>query len=250
VALVRDRPSGEGLEVLLMTRPASSSFAPRAEVFPGGSVDPADLDPSWERMAPDLATKSAVAPHLMVTAIRETFEECGILLARDGQGEPCSTETVKQLGALRRPSQAAAATEFLASMRSCGLRPGWEDLQFCAHWVTPEGLPRIFDTRFFLARLPIGQRASSDPNLELDSLRWVDPAAALGEALRGESFILPPTRFVLQQLAVHGSADQAVREIARSKVKRVQPKLAEVTRTRYPGLDVEAIHRERDGGGA
>ncbi|MGC1185059.1 MAG: NUDIX hydrolase, partial [Candidatus Dormiibacterota bacterium] len=184
-------------------RPASSSFAPRAEVFPGGSVDAADLDSGWTNMAPELAAKSPVATHLLVTAVRETFEECGVLLVRDEYGEPCAPELAARLQSLRQQVPEGHPDAFRAGLRGQGLRPAWEDLCFCAHWVTPDGLPRIFDTRFFLALLPAGQQPSIDEGQELESLRWIAPGTALEEALRGDALLLPPTRAVLGSLARH-----------------------------------------------
>jgi 8-oxo-dGTP pyrophosphatase MutT (NUDIX family) len=204
-------------------------------------VDPADLDPGWERLAPEQSSGSGVATHLLVTAVRETFEECGVLLARDQSGQPCLPELVASLGPLRQRTQAGQPDGFLAGLSHHRLRPAWEDLHFCAHWVTPEGMPRIFDTRFFLALLPTGQLPSRDEGEELESLRWVAPDAALAEAVRGEALLLPPTRAVLENLAAHKSAADALRAAATATVQRVQPKLEEVTGTRYPGLDMTVL---------
>ncbi len=229
------------MEVLLLTRPANSTFAPRAEVFPGGSVDVTDLDPGWAELGTEVDSNPEFERHLLVAAVRETFEECGVLLVRDKSGHPCPPKLVAQLASLRRRSQAGAPERFLVSLTEAGVRPGWEDLVFCAHWVTPEGLPRIFDTRFFAAALPQGQEPSLDTPGEVESLRWSRPSAALGEAYRGQTQILPPTRAVLELLETHSTVAQALGAIRGSRIERVQPKLEEVTSARYPGLDPEAI---------
>lgn len=245
MALLRDQPRsaelGQGLEVLLVTRPASSAFAPRAEVFPGGAVDPTDLDPEWSELASRLAFSAEVERHLLTTAVRETFEECGVLLARDALGRPCRPELVAELEELRRLVQAGHPERFLPGLKEAGLRPGWEDLAFCAHWVTPEGLPRIFDTRFFLAALPSGQMPGREPAGELTGTRWVRPQAALDEALQGRVVLLPPTRAVLEQLASRPTVSSALRFARTARKVRIQPKLSEITSARYPGLDVQAV---------
>ena len=251
MALLRDRSEsttdGEGLEVLLMTRPATSTFAPQAEVFPGGAVDPADVDPHWSELSAGLELQLEGEPHLLVAAVRETFEECGVLLARDRGGQPCPPHLVAELAPLRQLLQNGHPEEFLPGLRRAGLRPGWEDLGFCAHWVTPEGLPRIFDTRFFAAALPEGQEPSQDDLGELDSMRWVSPAAVLEEAAQGRTLLLPPTRAVMEQLADHQTVAAALQAALSAKVQRVQPKLEEITADRYPGLDPKVIRRS--GGG-
>ncbi len=230
-----------GLEVLLLTRPATSSFAPRAEVFPGGSVDTADLDSGWADAAAGLQLNSGAERHLLVTAVRETFEECGVLLARNAAGHSCPSRVAAELAPLRRRIQNGHPEGFLSGLREAGLRPAWEDLIFCAHWVTPEGLPRIFDTRFFMAALPPDQQPSPDYPGELDSMRWVSPSTALRESVRGETLLLPPTRAVLAQLAAQPTVAAAVQAARSSKVQRVQPKLEEITSDRYPGLDLGAV---------
>lgn len=224
-----------------MTRSATSSFAPRAVVFPGGSVDAADLEPGWSQLAAGVALHPELERHLLVTAVRETFEECGVLLARDAAAQACPPHLVAELAPLRRRIQGGDPERFLPGLSAAGLRPGWEDLAYCAHWVTPEGLPRIFDTRFFLAALPAGQEPSLDAPGELVSMRWVRPGAALGEALQGETLLLPPTRAVLELLADHPTVAEALLAARAVRVQRVQPKLEEITSSRYPGLDTGAI---------
>lgn len=246
VVLLREcspRDAGSGrLEVLLLGRPAASRFAPGAEVFPGGSVDPSDAAPGWRRLYAGRARDPAVAPRIMIAAVRETFEECGVLLARDGSGRSCPPQLLAGLTGLRRLIHDGHPEEFRAGLSRAGLRPAFEDLAFCAHWVTPVGMPRIFDTRFFLAALPAGQEAQPDPGGELASMRWVEPAQGLNEAEQGRCLLLPPTRSVLAQLTAHPTVAAALAAARAARVRRVRPGLAEITAERYPGLDLEAIH--------
>lgn len=210
-------------------------------MFPGGSVDEADRDPGWSDLAAAGERDPQIGVHLQITAVRETFEECGVLLARDGSGLPCPPQRLEELSPLRRRIHQDRPEAFLSELRRLGLRPGWEDLVFCAHWVTPKGLPRIFDTRFFLAALPRGQAAVSDERGEVASMRWVRPTTALGEAAQGLCLLLPPTRAVLELLAPHPSAAAALAAARGVKVTRVRPRLEEITEARYPGLDLAAI---------
>ncbi len=226
-----------------MKRPARSSFAPRAEVFPGGSVDAADLNPEWSGVGGNLELRSEGGLHHMVTAVRETFEECGVLIARDALGLPCPPTLVADLAPLRHELHDGHAERFLPGLREFNLRPGWEDLAYCAHWVTPEGLPRIFDTRFFMAALPAGQEPSQDGQGELESMRWITPHAALGEAAQGEALLLPPTRSVLSLIASAQSVADALRLAREVEVQPVQPRLEDVNASHYPGLDSEAVFR-------
>jgi len=246
VVLLREG-SGRGatdgrLEVLLVGRPVASRFAPGAEVFPGGAVDPSDATPSWRRHSAGRARDAAVAPRIMIAAVRETFEECGVLLARDGSGRSCPPQLLAGLTGLRRLIHDGHPEEFQAGLRRAGLRPAWEDLTFCAHWVTPVGMPLIFDTRFFLAALPAGQEAQPDSGGELVSMRWVEPAQALNEAEQGRCLLLPPTRSVLAQLTAQPTVAAALAAARATRVRRVRPRLAEITAERYPGLDLETIH--------
>lgn len=246
VALLRDGSGpdapGGGLEVLLLARPAASRFAPGAEVFPGGSVDPSDADPGWRHAVAGRPRAAAVAAPILVAAVRETFEECGVLLVRDAAGGPCPPQLLAGLANLRRLSHDGHPEEFLAGLRRSGLRPAWEDLIFFAHWVTPVGMPRIFDTRFFLAALPPGQVPNPDTGGELASMRWVGPERALNEAEQGHCLLLPPTRSVLAQLAAQPTVAAALAAARAGRVQLVRPRLAEITADRYPGLDLEAIH--------
>ena len=246
VVLLREG-SGHGapggrLEVLLLGRPAASRFAPGAEVFPGGAVDPSDAAPGWRQLSPGRARDAVVAPRIMIAAVRETVEECGVLLARDGAGRSCPPQLLAGLTGLRRLIHDCHPEEFQAGLRRAGLRPAWEDLAFCAHWVTPLGLPRIFDTRFFLAALPAGQEAEPDAGGELASMRWVEPAQALNEAEQGRCLLLPPTRSVLAQLTAQPTVAAALAAARAARVRRVRPRLAEITAERYPGLDLDPIH--------
>ncbi len=234
VALIRDGDQPEGPpEVLLLERADHAHFAPRAQVFPGGSLDPGDRDPRWwEFWDPEVGGRPdrRAGLEFRVAAMRETFEECGVLLGSFvGRAE--------ELEAERARWRQGGGEGFLDLCLRLGVRPALESLVFVARWVTPEGFSRRFDARFFLAPLPPAQEPRADPLGESGSWRWTDPAEALGRGRRGEWQLLPPTRAVLQLLAagrgVKGTLDAAR---ARRVVTR-RPRLDQVTSRRYPGLD-------------
>ena len=236
--------SGGAPAVLLLERPSQAKFAPGTQVFPGGSVDVADLDPGWANVIHlpsdgDPDPRASLATRL--AGVRETFEETGILLARRGDGSPATAEDLRRLTELRTVVRSGHAESFRAGLVDAGLEPDLEGLVFCAHWITPAGVPRRFDTRFFLSRLPPGQVAQPDPLGEHVSLRWVDPTNALEDAELGLCQLLPPTRAVLRQVAQARSVEVAMELARHATVATIQPLLEDVTEENYPGLDVSRL---------
>lgn len=222
VALVRD--GADGLEVYLLRRVRGMAFAAGMHVFPGGSVDPADRwddgvpgssvgwagpGPAW--WAQRLDTDEVSAGALVSAAVRETFEEAGVLLAGpsadqlvdDVSGDDWETERAELEAGRQSLSQLLLRRRLL--LRADLLAP-------VAHWITPEIEPKRFDTRFFVAALPERQ-ICRDAGTEADRRLWIRPAEALAAGLK----LMPPTRAVLQDLAGHpdvGSALRAERDIS------------------------------------
>ncbi len=190
-----------------MLRPVEAEFAPRAQVFPGGRIDEADADPGWEELSeidPDQAARIAedgdgdgLPPALAfrIGAIREVFEETTVLLGSEA-------------GELPHPAWAAEARarvhghgdSFGATIRAADLRLHPGAMAYFANWVTPEELPKRYDTRFYAAAMPNGQEAVAAVG-EVESLEWITPAAALQRADTNEAYTLPPTRAALTSLA-------------------------------------------------
>jgi 8-oxo-dGTP pyrophosphatase MutT (NUDIX family) len=210
VILVRPGPGASGVEVFLLRRTRALEFAPGACVFPGGSVDERDADPAiaeerWAGPSPaDLGQLLGIAAEraraLICAAVRETFEESGVLLAG-----PWPAELVHDSLIQDRHDLLAGSLSFgeLLSRRGLALRA--DLLTPWARWITPEISPRRFDTWFFAAALPPGQLA--DPAVagpgESDSGTWWQPSAALEAARAGEITLLPPTAVTLAELAAH-----------------------------------------------
>jgi 8-oxo-dGTP pyrophosphatase MutT (NUDIX family) len=236
VILLRQAP---GLEAFLLRRTTALEFAPGACVFPGGSVDERDADPAigetaWAGPSPaDLGDQLGIpadrARALVCAAVRETFEESGVLLAGSSP-----TDLVRDRGFLaedrHRLLDGSVSLGGLLSRRGLVLRA--DLLTPWARWITPEVSPRRFDTWFFAAALPPGQTAALPPevrgargvrgggeppreqggsggdrsprdNPESDSGTWLAPAAALEAARAGRITLLPPTAVTLAELAAH-----------------------------------------------
>jgi len=215
VILVRPAPVAAGVEVFLLRRTKALEFAPGACVFPGGSVDERDADPvaeeAWTGPAPAdlgylLGISAERARTLVCAAVRETFEESGVLLAGPSPGEPVPDGAVEDRHALLDGSLSLGE---LLSRRHLVLRA--DLLTPWARWITPEISPRRFDTWFFAAALPPGQLAGltaagpgePDSGTESDSGTWWRPAAALEAARAGQITLLPPTAVTLAELAAY-----------------------------------------------
>ena len=216
VILLRQAPE---LEAFLLRRTRALEFAPGACVFPGGSVDDRDADPAigetaWAGpSAADLGDQLGIpadrARALVCAAVRETFEESGVLLAGSSP-----TDLVRDGGFLAEDRRGlldgSVSLGELLSRRGLVLRA--DLLTPWARWITPEVSPRRFDTWFFAAALPPGQTAAlaaaagaeAQPAPgESDSGTWLAPAAALEAARAGQITLLPPTAVTLAELAAH-----------------------------------------------
>ena len=226
-------------DVFLVRRSDSIAFMGGAHVFPGGRVDAADqiddIDAASDGMAsaavrmPDVAPEFAVAHH--VAALRELFEEAGVLLAR-----PLTAVPADRLANYRRDLLAGTMT-FVEIIRRERLRLALDELAYFAHWVTPEIETRRFDTRFFLARAPEGQTPVHDDG-ETSHSEWLAPLAAIDQSRSGQISLPPPTWTTLSALAKFDSIDAALAWARRKPIPRVQPrfeKRGDQTLLFYPG---------------
>ncbi len=209
------RQAASGVEAFLLRRTAELEFAPGACVFPGGSVDTRDADEDIGWAGPEPADSGGLldvppdrARALVCAAIRETFEESGVLLA--GPSNSSSADLVSDSAALARDRHAllVGSTSLGEVLRRRGLVLRADLLTPWARWITPEPSPRRFDTWFFAAALPPGQTATAAPEGHADpgeseSGTWLGPAAALEAAQAGQITLLPPTAVTLGELARH-----------------------------------------------
>jgi len=202
--------TGAGVEAFLLRRTAELEFAPGACVFPGGSVDERDTDTGigWAGPDPeDFGVRLGVPPEraraLVCAAIRETFEESGVLLA-GGDGAGLASDSAAL--AADRHALLTGTTSLGEVLSRRGLVLRADLLTPWARWITPEVSPRRFDTWFFAAALPPGQTATAAPEGhadpgESDSGTWLGPAVALEAAEAGRITLLPPTMVTLRELA-------------------------------------------------
>ncbi len=200
VLLLRDTPGG--LEVLMTRRSPSASFAPGAYVFPGGAVDPAD------GQAHDAAarrpTQGDAGLTQAIAAIRESFEELGVLLARHADGRPAGARDIARIER-HRP--------FVEQCRALGLTLAADEVYVLAHWITDRDLPRRFDVHFLVARMPADQSPVADEAEQFEPV-WVRPADALARHEAGNFFMIFPTIRTLERLAKFASAQAVLQACA------------------------------------
>lgn len=221
IALLRD--SAAGVEVFLMRRQRSMAFAAGMHVYPGGAVETSDsLVPIASTtdlgdVARRLSTDDPVS--IVAAAARETFEECGVLLAVDEDGRPVAYDDSLEP---EREELAAGRLLFADLLRARGLRVDGEALVPFAHWVTPEAEERRYDTRFLAARLPDGQEATERGG-EADRVAWWRPADALAAFAAGDAAMLPPTVATLTGLARYADVEAALHALRRLDVVPLLP---------------------------
>jgi 8-oxo-dGTP pyrophosphatase MutT (NUDIX family) len=222
--LVRDGASG--LEVFMVVRHHKIDFASGALVFPGGSVDAGD-----HAIAADSAICGPAAARderdrlSRVAALRETFEECGVLLARPrGSGEGLGARAVELAG----KSQGRSFSELIATEN---LELALDALIPFAHWITPPILPKRFDTRFYIAAAPSDQIAIHDGSESVDSV-WISPTRALEAADAGTYTLVFATRLNLQMLGESAGVASALAAARARRIVTVEP-VAVKTETGY-----------------
>jgi 8-oxo-dGTP pyrophosphatase MutT (NUDIX family) len=220
--LLRDSVSGP--EVLLLQRHRSSGFVPGAYVFPGGRVDEADADPAILERADGLAARREPEPAYWVAAVREVFEETGVLLAKDARGRPAPDAASDPRIAEWRAALLAEAATMVELLDALELRLDFGDVVYAAHWITPVAEPRRYDTRFFLARLPEGREARPDPR-EMTEGIWLRPADALERFRAGRLPMVFPTVSTLESLIEFGAVDEALASFRGRPVPPILPRL-------------------------
>lgn len=246
------RDGEDGPEVLVQERHVETDFSGGALVFPGGRVEDADrdLDQSLsvggdeEAVATVMGTDTRGARGLLVGAAREAFEEAGILFATvDGAPVPASLLDDARVGAARAALAARDDRGDLAALlRETGCRLDLDAFVPFDWWVTPEGMHRRYDTRFFLAAVPAGQRDRAAADLvETTSARWMRPADALAGGEEGRFTIIFPTRRVLARLLQAGSVAELLALADAEPVVRRQPTMVLVDGTPMVQLPGEPL---------
>ncbi len=234
LVLMRDGAAGSAPQVLMVERNADANFAAGAFVFPGGVLEEVDRSADAARLSPGLTAGQAGlalgdapgdtdALGYFVAALRETFEESGILLA-SGTADALAPEASRVAAAQARERINRGELGFLDWVASQGWVLCTERLVYFAHWVTPEAVPKRFDTRFFLAPAPAGAEALHDTR-EVVAHRWLTAGEALEAHLAGGIHMIEPTVKNLERLAAYASTRAALEDLRGRTVPRIMPKL-------------------------
>jgi 8-oxo-dGTP pyrophosphatase MutT (NUDIX family) len=231
----------EGFEVFLLKRHEKSSFMGGNFVYPGGRVDKDDgsleicsfskgitFDEAQKILGGTFSPDESFAH--WIAGIRELFEEAGVLLAYDQEGN---------LFQIRNQDEQEKFLHYRESLQKSGLTIcemaqkekllfALDQLHYYAHWITPEARSERFDTRFFLARYPSGQEASHDQK-ETTAGIWITPQKALEENLKGEVFLSPPTLKTLEDLLRFKTIDEVFTSLKNMKIRPILPILTKIT---------------------
>ncbi len=241
VMLVRDATAGSAqacstvMQVLLLRRNDRSTWVAGVHLFPGGAVDDEDASDEIARFcagrsdaeASRILGVPAGGRKFFVAAVRECFEEAGILLALAGNGKALSLrdpEVARRFGGYRRRlnngevqlHEICAAESLALDLRGVG---------YFSHWITPEGSPRRYDTRFFVARVPEEQEALHD-DAEVVASMWIEPARAIGRHRAGEIELWLPTLRNLEAIATFPGTAELLAAVSVAEDPRLPLRLA------------------------
>jgi 8-oxo-dGTP pyrophosphatase MutT (NUDIX family) len=229
----------------MLQRNFQSGFMPGMHLFPGGALDQADSAADAAVLCCGL--DDVIASRILglqsgglaywIAAIRESFEEAGILLAYDAGGELVSLadETAATRLLAQRRSLNTGERDFVSVLRTEGLRLAADRLTFFSHWITPVGAPRRYDTRFFLAVAPEGQEPLHDSLEAIDHI-WVSPGEALDRQRKGVLKMRTPTVHTLQLFADYDSVETLRAALdARRDIGAILPRITKDGRRLLPG---------------
>jgi len=222
VILVRE--GDDGLEVFMVVRHHQIDFASGALVFPGGKVDQQDRLQEMRSFCDGVDGIDDYSLGLRIAAIREVFEECGILLARkDGESNLLNAEQLKPLEGYRE-ALLKKTIDMKNFVTKENLKLACDQLHHFAHWITPEMMPKRFDTHFYLAQMSENQIGLHDGHESIDST-WITPVTALKGAKEGKYIVIFPTRMNLKKLGRIKTVTEAIQFFNASSVYTVMPKL-------------------------
>lgn len=237
VILARDRlPLRSGIEVLLIRRPSRSRVAGGNYVFPGGRIEEEDWGPGIAALCRGLSRDEAAArlrtvepPEraigFWVAAIREVFEEIGVLLAYDRSGNivRLQGEASERIRRLRQACR-ERAMRFADLLHAEGLRLAADRLQYFSHWITPEERSVRNNARFFVAPAPADQEIVLEPS-EATAFQWVRPHEAVVAEARGVLPMRFPTIKTLEALAGYGEVTDLIAEARAKVIKAIRPRV-------------------------
>ena len=240
ILLLRD--GGQGMEVFMVVRHQQIDFASGALVFPGGKLAAGDADARAHARCIGIEKLTADEIALRVGAIREAFEESGILLARPSKGGVLSAERLEALGTKYRRGLDRGEIAIADQLETEDLVLDCGALVPFAHWVTPTFMPKRFDTYFFLAVAPADQAGAHDGHETVDSA-WLTPPTIVADELAGRRTLVPATLLNVKKLGNSTSVKDALAAARAKPIVRVQPELV-----RRPEGTVLTIPAEADYG--
>lgn len=228
-ALILVRANGRRPEILLLKRSPAARFMPNAYVFPGGAVDREDATDDLYGLCAGLSDVDASERldlpggglRFFVAAVRESFEECGLLYVYDAGGRMPNL-AAWEAGRLReiRAALNGGRSGLAALCKEHAWRPAVDRLTYFSHWITPAAMKRRFDTRFFIARAPEYQIASLAGD-EMSDLIWTQAKDALANFAAGRLQLMFPTRTLLGEIAAYDEVD-ALLDFAQ-RPRRIMP---------------------------
>jgi len=234
VMLLRDVPSGQGIEVFMVRRVIQSDFMPDVYVFPGGSVSEDDRAAEVAEAVcipvaasgADPEGRTVLGSGVRAAAIRELFEEAGVLLAyKAGEILAIQEADIGRFAVYRKAFHERKGS-LVQIAHAENLMLATDRLGYFAHWITPEGMPKRFDTHFFLTTAPAEQEAAHD-RLETSEGVWVGPTEALERSERGEFPLVFATIRQLRELAAFRSVKEALESTTTRHVETHVPILIE-----------------------
>jgi len=232
------RDGGVGIETFMVVRHHEIDFASGALVFPGGKVDPQDSEEAWAEFAPHAGSPSERT--FVVAAARESFEEAGLVLARQrGSRTLVSAADAHRLVGTHRARLMEGRATFLDVMRGEDLLIATDLMVPFAHWITPEGQPRRFDTHFFVVAAPIDQLGAHDGSESVEGV-WIAPEQALSEATAGKRTLVFPTEMNLRKLARFSTVAAAVAATLAAPIVTVMPRIERTATGRKLHIPAEA----------
>jgi 8-oxo-dGTP pyrophosphatase MutT (NUDIX family) len=214
------RQGSDGLEVFMVVRHHQIDFASGALVFPGGKADAQDFDDALLPQLQGAAGKPDMRA-IQVCSIREAFEECGILLAYEANGEMIKAERLTTLEHYRE-SLHSGETPLLKFLETEALTLACDQLVHYAHWITPDMMPKRFDTHFYLATAPEDHLALHDGYESVDSV-WLTPEQGMADAKAGTRTVIFPTLCQLEKLAKYSTVEDAMAATVDEEVVAVLP---------------------------
>jgi 8-oxo-dGTP pyrophosphatase MutT (NUDIX family) len=231
IVLLRD--GAPGLEVFMVVRHHAIDFASGALVFPGGRVDEHDFALARNAaLCPNPSGLDTEAMAFRLAAIRETFEECGVLFARANHSAALiDAATLRSVERTHRALLAEGGISFADVLTAFNLLPATDLLAHFAHWITPRHQPKRYDTQFFLAAAPAEHLAVHDGVEAVDSL-WITPRQVLTDTASGRFRLVFATQMNLMKLALYGTAVEAIDAARATTVVTVLPEATQIDATR------------------